>query len=102
MSLYINPIGFGNHNNVHMVAKIGNSRKPFIIVRLVCFPDTEKAYITGISNIKTSNIQYLDSAKIIASIKDKLMEVYDYELISNEFPTKKLQTTDILAEIGNN
>jgi hypothetical protein len=85
-----------------MLAKIGNSRKPFVVVRLVCFPDTEKAYITAISNIKASNIQYLDSSKIIKSIKDKLREVYDYELISNEFPVKRLTTADILKEISNN
>lgn len=100
MTIFTYPTGFGKHDNLHMISKIGNSHNPFLIVKLLCFPNTEKAYIVGVSKVKFNNLQYLDTNKIISSIKSDIMDKFDYELVSTEFPKKNLRTSELIELYG--
>lgn len=96
MTIFTYPTGFGKHDNLHMISKIGDSRNPFLIVKLQCFPNTEKAYIVGVSRIKFKNLQYLDSNKIIGLIKSDILDRFDHVLVSTEFPKKNLKTSELI------
>jgi hypothetical protein len=71
----INPISHGKHNNLHMMVKIGGSRKkPIFKLKLIIFFDTAKAYVAD-STIPEPMLFLLDLKMLCQELRGKLDEM---------------------------
>jgi len=74
------PVGQGNHNNTHFLAK---DKKKGFTFKIVCFHDSGEAFIMG-SNI-TIDPQFLNAKAILEAIKEDLERKWDFVLKSEQF-----------------
>ena len=73
----LNPVNYGNHNNIHLIFRSGSKKKATLVIRLVVFFDDCRAHVTSIRSKVPKNLINFDSTK-----KDLISELdkFDFEL----------------------
>lgn len=91
----LSPVGYGNHNNLHFVFRIGKPKDCVVKIKLVGMFDTGKAYITD-ATFKAKK-EYFNLNLIKESIENKL-EQFGFTLVFEEshWNNVRLKTSDIL------
>lgn len=82
MGFKFRPVAYGNHNNIHFKMNISHKQENLVCVKIIAFPDTEKAYIVDLSINET--------IKRFINI-NSIYEVISHNLSKNDF---KLVLTD--------
>jgi hypothetical protein len=96
----ITPLSHGQHNNLHLVVKIGRSaRNPIIKLKIVGFFDSLNAYIIN-SNLHI-DYQNLLNFDLITEIIQKKLETMDFNLICSQedFFNRNLSTLELLNKL---
>lgn len=80
-------LSHGNHNNIHFRVGVGGTkRRPAFSFKVVCFFDTEEAYILN-SNIR-DNMKCFLNYELIESLVAESIAMLDYTFV-------RMSTTDL-------
>lgn len=96
MSCCIMPVGHGNHNNIHLIFKIGSKKQPMVRIKMVGFFDTGNCYI--LNSVSKIPYDFLNHKVIFQKINE-LLEKHELNLKfigKNDLNNKNLKTENIL------